>query len=178
MKPTGWEQRSPTLFWVTIILLMALTSSVTLNFFLHMTCGRSVAHPMGIGGVKNAISQALREAADRLPAVKNAIVSNAPLPGRKPVKKDPEVGAGAVGVDRGESLRGTSSGGGADSGQLERGGVQAEVTSSVSAEGNSAYAAVKWQWQNTTGENKKVLIDLGANCGNSYTRSASCALSP
>jgi len=167
MKPTGWEQKSPKLFWVTIVLLMALTSSVTLNFWQHLHCS----------GVKDlrrreaAITQAYAVAAINKEASAGLSTLGATVKEALTLKPASKLAAeskrDAMAVDAGGDGNAASDSGG---GQSSSSSPSFKARRDEAGSRNSAYAAVKWQWQNNTEPNKKILLDLGANCGNSYTR--------
>jgi hypothetical protein len=173
MKPTGWEQKSPKLFWVTIVLLMALTSSVTLNFWQHLHCS-------GIKDLRRreaAITQAYavaaihKEASAGLPTLGTTVKEALMLKPASKLAAESKGDAVAVGGG-GDGNAASDSGGGQSSSSSSSSSSSPSIKARMdeAGVGNPAYAAVKWQWQNNTEPNKKILLDLGANCGNSYTR--------
>jgi hypothetical protein len=177
MRSTGWESKNPTLFWVSIFLLMCLTCSMSFNFFqyfyLKTHCGGF--NKMRPGNIEH-VREMERQELERLRSFKESISRGDTGQGSsKDVKEGKQQGSGKSqdedangdGPQKGAQSR-SDSGNSGESAPSKQGKIANAVVKSTTAKSIASRQASNekpGQWINSTEPNQKILLDVGANCG-------------
>jgi hypothetical protein len=169
MRSTGWESKNPTLFWVSIFLLMCLTASMSFNFFqyfyLKTHCGgfnkmgptaRNIDHAREwerqelekLRSFKESIS---RGNAEQGSSKEGKLQGSDKSQGEDANRDSPQKRSPSDSVNSGES---------APSKQDKIANAVVKSTKSTASSNEKP-----GQWINSTEPNQKILLDVGANCG-------------
>jgi hypothetical protein len=178
MRSTGWESKNPTLFWLTIFLLMCLTASMSFNFFQYFYYKAHCGH------LSNRLDSAMSRNIDHVRDLERQELGRQRDHGAHGSHSASvhSVNEGAMNEGRHPEGNRKSHTNGQDSNSEELSGRTAlPSTQSPLAKQERLSDAVEklmpqslskqtspekpGQWINSTEQNQKILLDVGANCG-------------